>query len=1446
MAREALLQFPSFKETIENLDLVLERLFIKPVFRISDLLTEDPAKTASLINEASVAQTLCTAIQIALIDLLESWGVQPTVSVGHSSGEIAAAYSAGLIGAPEAILSAFCRGLAVESKSGTGSMLAVGLGTNDVHKYVSSYKPSEICIACENSPSSTTLSGEPEVIASVQKTIAADGIFARELRTGRAYHSPHMGPVGDYYDTILEKALASLTEDDSDWRRPRSHFVSSVTGELITGQLPQGYFSANLRNTVRFDTAVRLIGNDEDKLFSQVGSIIEIGPHSALAGPFKQICVAGSFDRFTYMPTLVRQKHDGAQILSTAGSLFNAGYPVKLAAVNEHTYATESGPRNPRKQKTQYLLVDLPPYQWNYEKEYWSEPRASIEQRGRVFPRHDLLGSRVSGLTSQTRVWRNVLRHRDVPWLKHHSLGGSAIFPAAGYLAAATEALWQIHQEQGLPFDGVTLRNVAIDKALALPDNDEGVEVVISLSATGSGSYSFSVESMSDGDWVLHSQGSVSASHGPLASQTQMVDRASLSQRATGKTWYEAFRRVGFNYSGCFQQMRSVQTDREVQQAAGDVGVMTNSDAMDDESRYLIHPSTVDACLQLIIVSIHAGKHKEMPWGVVPTYLEEMKMFPAGVDAGSTAQAVAWTDGVHGRQFNTNTVLTSSEGRALVQVRNLTCVAYEAAIPASNLAKSEPAQPFSQAVWKPDITTLTEAQFEQSWPQLTTPLERQIKFWELISHRQALTNILVICGLTPLLDQLDSVLAALPSQCSVTLAIYGLAEQDQLSEAVRASMSVRKLQAVSEIWEDEALISDHDLVLMDLDPAKLPATVLSQLKPDSWLLGSSVQRETFFSKTNHHGYLDGDTSVLCVAQQFAIRRTNAPTNNDNRLNGDKGHDKPNGVNGINGHHTTNGINESHETNGANGTNGNHKMNGIGMNGARIPAPINGGDLEKIKVLLPTISKTPGKHKSLLAMAEDNIAHKHLTSFDEDTDKLIVIDDTAGELLSSIDAATFAALKAITASGLPTVWVTRGVNEGRSPSGGLASGFLRVVRSEQAGARVTLLDVDEDADIGEVSTAVLDQLQAASSKEPTDDTEFWLHHGALHIARVYPNAELNRTWHRDHSDLEDKLLPQSKSLKASLLDGTVVFEHQDQAVEQVIAGDEADIQIQASELVTTQGGCGIAVGVVHSASSIAIVGKRVVAIVRDQFQTMVRTSEFAVIDDNKDSLSPDAIVALMAPCIRLAGLTSKGSNAITPNDKVILLPSPTALAYMTALIARREGWELVVVAESVELKKQFTSSPVFAGVEVLADDSQTSLSTAIQNHTMSGPVTAIAYQFSPLSQEVWRNLTGCSRFYLLLDDKASVKIIPDAAPFGRGASFIPLSHNCVGTDALRMGLDLISGLKAEHVEAVKHLAHIEDVSELSSAAWTASTHEPQQLRIVQCDYSKSHVKVCHAN
>lgn len=416
MGKVALSTFPLFQETIEKLDRVLNRLNPKPTFTLLGMLSESDEADTGRINDADVSQPLCTAIQIAIVDLFSAWDITPSVSIGHSSGEIAAAYAAGLVSAPEAIIAAFTRGRAVRETASTGSMLAVGLGAIDIATWLPS-DPQKVCIACENSPGSVTLSGDATSISELGQTLKANGVFAQELRTGRAYHSPHMNVVGDAYDNMLPQQLASITDEDFSWRQPRSPMISSVTGDVVSGDsIPITYWSKNLRERVLFDTAVRKIGSDQE--YNEATNFVEIGCHSALARAFKQINLANR----TYIPSLVRDRNDADQLLAVAGTLFLADYPVDLEAVNLDFTRSSSSIRKPT---TQSLLVDLPPYQWNYGKEYWAEPRASAESRSRTHSRHDLLGTRIPGLSNSCRVWRNILRHRDVPWLKDHSVSAS-------------------------------------------------------------------------------------------------------------------------------------------------------------------------------------------------------------------------------------------------------------------------------------------------------------------------------------------------------------------------------------------------------------------------------------------------------------------------------------------------------------------------------------------------------------------------------------------------------------------------------------------------------------------------------------------------------------------------------------------------------------------------------------------------------------------------------------------------------------------------------------------------------------------------------------------------------------------------------------------------------------------------------------------------------------
>jgi acyl transferase domain-containing protein len=328
--------FPSVRGELEKLDKALSKLPCPPSWTIADELSKP--QTDSRLDEAEISQPLCTALQIAVVGLLRSWGMSPAAVIGHSSGELAAAYASGAITAAEAVTAAYYRGLVTKQQARPGAMAAVGLGRKDVARLLTD----AVTIACENSPENTTISGDADQIDIVVEKIKQShpDVLARRLRVDKAYHSHHMTAVGAEYQALLDPHLSGS--------RPAVPFYSTVLNAVVTdkGALDASYWRRNLESPVLFNTAMAKLLSDRpaNNLF------LEIGPHSALAGPLRQIFRQHQPDA-VYVPTLVRGQDDTANVLAAAGNLFVQGLAVDVEAI-------VGGGRT---------LADLPAYPWNHE-----------------------------------------------------------------------------------------------------------------------------------------------------------------------------------------------------------------------------------------------------------------------------------------------------------------------------------------------------------------------------------------------------------------------------------------------------------------------------------------------------------------------------------------------------------------------------------------------------------------------------------------------------------------------------------------------------------------------------------------------------------------------------------------------------------------------------------------------------------------------------------------------------------------------------------------------------------------------------------------------------------------------------------------------------------------------------------------------------------------------
>ncbi|TGJ83710.1 hypothetical protein E0Z10_g5040 [Xylaria hypoxylon] len=1424
MGKVALQQFPVVLDTIQHLDRILSKVQPKPSFSMTEFLLQNDDSSANRINDADIAQPLCTAIQIALVDLFAQWNITPEVSIGHSSGEIGAAYAAGLISAPEAILAAFCRGRAVAAYSPSGSMLAVGLGAQDVEKYLSPFAVEDVCIACENSPSSVTLSGREESISQIKETLTAAKIFARELPTGRAYHSPHMAPVGIAYDDMLANVLHYIPEDDLLWRRPRSCMISSVTGQIVDfslDSLQPGYWSANLRNRVLFNTAVQQLGTNAE--FETITHLIEIGPHSALAGPFKQICLSNKAfgSRVAYLPSLKRHEDDADRLLAVAGSLFVAGHGVDLEEVN---MSNESGIKNDtRKRKTKHLLVDLPPYQWNYEKRYWAEPRASAEQRARVYPRHDLLGSRVSGLSKKSASWRNVLRQRDVPWLKDHNLGGTAIFPAAGHLSLAIEALQQICEISGKRFGGVKLRDVDIKTALVVPDDDDGVEVILNLQSPTeptSNWYAFSVESPgADGEWTVHCNGRIMAigeSGNSLSSDRTPVDESALTQRVSGQRWYDAFHRVGFYYGKTFQQLRHARTARTLHHAAGDVTVREcYPEEMQGESRYLVHPTSIDACLQLIIISINSGKHKEMPWGVMPTRLEEVTLFPAKIGhKSSVGHAVAWTDEFEGRRFNTNVQLSGGDSRVLLHVKNLTCTAYEAALPAisENIdgTESTSPEPFSVLSWEPDIETLCYDDMSTLWPDISSEVEKLGRCVGLITHRQTISNVLIIAqySMTTTQALVDSILGVIPDNGIVTVGVALNEDEEEaviMSEWAQPRVQVTTLGVNPESW-GTASTSPYDLVVVDSHiqgPELLRSEPLLRLVSDAgWLIYPSPNPPSFLPS--------GATLSLQMSDHTLLRKATASAHN----------------------------------------------HGTG------PYP---DHREEITVLSAPQDRSLRSCGDVLSRLQSQFAvyEKGISEFVRERDHHVLVDDITGAVSTSMleNEAYFEAVKEVLTSGMPVLWLTRGVRQGR-PAGhsgvvGTAEGLLRVIRSEQAAVKITLLDVDSEEEPSNICRAIIHTLGSTATKDSGCDTEFWLHQGIMFISRVHSHDSLNR----DLRQSQPQKVPLSGPMKLinKTADGQFVFERQGRGEPVALDDDQVEIQALASGWPSNSPGTRTLVvgSVVRTGASVGrkLVGKRAIAFTYDTLQTVFPTSAYAIISDGCQRICPEGLVHTMLPLCPLVNLCLTSAK-LNRGETIISLPGPEQDIKMLVRLAKTMGWRLSVVSQPDKDREQYASDIGLESSQILQAKDANAVNIFIRNQRESSSsrvVTLLAHDFDThLAQEAWRHIPPSCRF-LLLNEKP-LETALDPLPFSRGSSFIPssmrhLRESATATSSLLAAtLDLIEAHPLLEEEAARddiHLVDIEDARHIASKNYnkdsgdsdTVVRYRPQISQILAVPRSK---------
>lgn len=640
MGRHLLYSHSRYRESMYKSNAILQDLGAR-----WDLLQElSLSESESRINLCEIAQPSTTALQIALVDLLSTMGVQPRVVLGHSSGEIAAAYAAGIISQLTALRISYHRGLVSSSyrieSTVNGAMLVVGLGENEVLKFTARATQGTVSIACVNSPTSTTISGDEPAILELKEILDGLSIFNRKLEVDLAYHSHHM-------QNISHKYLHCLTGLEPESSPSSTEFISTVTAKVKTSGFDPTYWVKNLVSKVRYCDAIQEYARSQQNAVDGTSIrpkqiLIEIGPHSALSAPTRESLGAGfhSFP-YSYLPTLVRSRNAVGTLLEMTGNLFQSGILLNFDVINSLDPAVAEP----------VIIRDLPPYSWDHLKTYWYESHLSREHRFRQYPYHDLLGVRITSSTSLEPRWRHILSFDRLPWLQEHVIDSIVIFPGAGYICMALEAVHQlsassISVERVL---GYRLKDVSFNKALDIPPVPEKVEMQLSLSLQFTGNdttatswSSFRISALSqDGFWNEHCHGLVKVELASSAErdydsytdqekslrQDQVFGdlHADCPEKMDPNDYYRKLRSNGNSYGDHFAAITELSLGSC--RAVTGVKIPNTSSVMPTNymQSHLIHPSTLDA---LMHSSLSLYYQQLGPESVMPTFVDEIVIVP--------------------------------------------------------------------------------------------------------------------------------------------------------------------------------------------------------------------------------------------------------------------------------------------------------------------------------------------------------------------------------------------------------------------------------------------------------------------------------------------------------------------------------------------------------------------------------------------------------------------------------------------------------------------------------------------------------------------------------------------------------------------------------------------------------------------------------------------------
>ncbi|KAI9695823.1 MAG: Type I Iterative PKS [Bogoriella megaspora] len=640
MGAELIEESPTARVIIEKLELMLAELPVgdRPTWSLQAELLANA--TSSRVHEATISQPLCTAVQIMIVDLLRLAKVEFAAVVGHSSGEIAAAYAANFLTARETMFVAYYRGMHLRSAISPqgakirGAMLAVGSSMECMSELCATERfAGRFSVAASNSHSSVTVSGDEDAIAELQGMLNSEKKFNRRLKVDKAYHSVHMIPC---FDPYLESLKTCVRTQQVQVPTKSCLWFSSVYDKLIDPHLgvSAAYWAENMVKPVLFSQALT-----RTSVETKFEIALEVGAHPALTGPASQTigdALPSNPKAIPYFGTLSRDASAIEALSTCLGDLWSR---LSHNEISLDSYERAMCGRNEKFS----VVKDLPSYPWDHSTSYWHEARASRKMRSRKQRVHSLLGDVTTDSTTHHLSWRNLLRVKEMEWLSGHEIQGQAVFPAAGYICTALEASCLLAARQNILL--IELQDFVIHQAIVLPEDDAGVEVLtelVDISTARKGcmeakfTYSAAVGANVE-DLTLVASANVVVKLGnpstSLLPQSSTGLKLTHASNVVTESFYSALANIGYNFSGRFCSLSHL--TRKHRKSSSSLRVGTSNAEGDS---LLLHPAEFDAAFQAILLAYSYPNDGQLRRLHLPTAIRHIRVNPALCNSWDTKE----------------------------------------------------------------------------------------------------------------------------------------------------------------------------------------------------------------------------------------------------------------------------------------------------------------------------------------------------------------------------------------------------------------------------------------------------------------------------------------------------------------------------------------------------------------------------------------------------------------------------------------------------------------------------------------------------------------------------------------------------------------------------------------------------------------------------------------